>query len=238
MPRVSYYESSALLRGCHDRFKPRVRGSSLGWRGWFLRRERCNAALSFLDLFASHALLKSLPDISRVPNPAGGRQTKPFVGFNRVGRDTFAFLVTHAKIVLREGVAVFSGLTIPFDSLGKVQLHSVSGQVELRETVLSPSVSLFGGTTIPFGGFGRVARRALAHLAQFSQSGLRGGIPLVSRLAIPLGRLSVVLLHSLAIGVTLPQLHLGFRIPSFCLWFDRGYINGFDSGSGRNARFA
>ena len=207
----------------------------MGWRGWFFGCERSSAALAFLDLFARHALLKSLADLGRVLNPAGGRQAEPFVSLNRILGDAFAFLVTDAEIVLREGVTVLGCLSIPFDSRGKVLPHSVPRQVELRKTVLSPSISLFCGTVIPLGGFSRAALHALAHLVQFSQGGLRGGVSLVSRLAIPLGRLSVTLLYSLAIRVAVPQSFPGLSIPSVCFRFDGFYIDDFDDGRRRGA---
>src|ERR1039458_10073289 len=79
MPRAGCYESSALLTGYQDRFKPRARSSSLRRRCRFLWRERGNTALAFLYLLASHALLKCFAGLGRVRNPCSGRQAQPLL---------------------------------------------------------------------------------------------------------------------------------------------------------------
>src|SRR6185369_17348420 len=90
-------------------------GSTLrrGLRGWPLWSKRLDASLTFSFLFASHPAFDIVEGFCRVGHALRGGETEPFVGFNRVRRDGFAFVKAHTQIELCQRIALLGRLPIP-----------------------------------------------------------------------------------------------------------------------------
>ena len=99
------------------------------------------------------------------------------------------------EVVLRAGVALFSGAAVPRDGPGGILRHASALSVHAPKVVLRAGVALLGGAAVPrdrFGGILRhasagVARRRGVHSAPRLRTALRG-VALLGGAAVPRDR--------------------------------------------------
>ena len=158
--------------------------------------------LRFMDRLGRHlrgdGVAVRLRPIAELYAKSRNRQIQPHMRRYVVLGDALALVVHEAELVLRSGVALFSGQAEPLCSFGMVLGNALADGVHDAELVLRVDVLLFSGRAPPLDRFGNVLADALAVGVHEAELVLRFGVALFSGQAVPLCSFGMVLGDALA----------------------------------------